>query len=580
MKAETRICQNCKKEFTIEVEDFLFYEKMQVPPPTFCAECRFIRRLLVRNERSLYKRKCDLCGEEKILIFPKDSSYKVYCFDCFFSDRWGGEEFAKDYDFSKPFLEQFQELFKKTPRLGIIKQGLMKNSEYTNRVSDLKNCHLIFASADDENCYYGTDFWNSKDSMDCFNVKRCELCLECIDCSNCSNLKYSQECNSCVDSWFLHNCRNCQNCFGCVNLRNKNYCIYNEQYSKDDYFLKLSEIKTSNRVELEKIQEKIKEFAKNFVVPSMVGYHSVNVSGNWIDNSKNVHNSFNCNKIEEGKNLFGVMESKDVMDYTYWGKSCELMYEVCNIGRQCASVKFSAECWDQLTQSEYCINCFSSSNLFGCIGLRKKSYCIFNKQYTKEEYQELVSMIKKHMNEMPYVDKKGIVYKYGEFFPFGTFPFAYNESIAQSYVPKTKEQATSEGHLWDNLNSKNYAPTILAHDLPENIEAVSDDILSEVIACAHGGKCNQQCTEAFKITENELKMYKRFNLPIPKLCPNCRHYERLVKRQPIKLWYRQCMCEKDGHEHNGRCPVEFETSYSPDRPEIVYCEKCYQREVY
>lgn len=32
--------------------------------------------------------------------------------------------------------------------------------------------------------------------------------------------------------------------------------------------------------------------------------------------------------------------------------------------------------------------------------------------------------------------------------------------------------------------------------------------------------------------------------------------------------------------HNGRpCPNEFETTYSPERKEIVYCEDCYLREV-
>ena len=28
------------------------------------------------------------------------------------------------------------------------------------------------------------------------------------------------------------------------------------------------------------------------------------------------------------------------------------------------------------------------------------------------------------------------------------------------------------------------------------------------------------------------------------------------------------------------CKKEFETSYAPDRPEIVYCESCYNKEVY
>lgn len=38
---ETKTCQNCKTRFTIEPEDFVFYEKIGVPAPTFCPECDF-----------------------------------------------------------------------------------------------------------------------------------------------------------------------------------------------------------------------------------------------------------------------------------------------------------------------------------------------------------------------------------------------------------------------------------------------------------------------------------------------------------------------------------------------------------
>ena len=56
-----RVCQNCKKNFVIEQEDFNFYDRIKVPPPTFCPECRFQRRMAWRNDRTLYKRNCDLC---------------------------------------------------------------------------------------------------------------------------------------------------------------------------------------------------------------------------------------------------------------------------------------------------------------------------------------------------------------------------------------------------------------------------------------------------------------------------------------------------------------------------------------
>jgi hypothetical protein len=308
--------------------------------------------------------------------------------------------------------------------------------------------------------------------------------------------------------------------------------------------------------------------------------HSVNASGNWIENCKNVNGSFNCDKVEDGKYLFGVQQSKDAMDYTYWGNGSELIYESSSIGRQCSSVFFSNESWDQLVRAEYCINCFSSSDLFGCVGLRKKQYCILNKQYTKGKYNILVSKIKEQMKNLPFADNVGRAISYGEFFPSDMLPFAYNETTAQEYFPKTKKEALASGYRWKEPDTKNYIPTVVSNELPTNINLVSDNILNEIIACAHEGNCNQQCTTAFKIVTNELQFYRANNLPLPKLCPNCRHYERLLKRQPIKPWHRSCMCSQSNHIHKGHCENEFETSYAPERSEIVYCEKCYQQEVY
>ena len=93
------------------------------------------------------------------------------------------------------------------------------------------------------------------------------------------------------------------------------------------------------------------------------------------------------------------------------------------------------------------------------------------------------------------------------------------------------------------------------------------------------------------IIPQELEFYRKMNLPLPRLCPNCRHYQRIKQRNPLKLWHRKCMCGgrtsdsgiyKNTIEHfhgNNPCPNEFETTYNPNRSEIVYCEKCYLAEV-
>ena len=151
---------------------------------------------------------------------------------------------------------------------------------------------------------------------------------------------------------------------------------------------------------------------------------------------------------------------------------------------------------------------------------------------------------------------------------------------------------------------------IKTEDLPDNIKDVKDDIVGKVIECANAPRLKSEishqteclkseishtqfsnCTTAFKIIPQELAFYRKMNLPLPRLCPNCRHYERLKQRNPLKLWRRKCMCTGRAcvnslylntveHFHKDKpCPQEFETTYAPDRPEIVYCEECYKQEV-
>ena len=184
-----------------------------------------------------------------------------------------------------------------------------------------------------------------------------------------------------------------------------------------------------------------------------------------------------------------------------------------------------------------------------------------------------------HMNEMPYVDSLGREYKYGSTFPLDMNAFAYNETIAQELFPISREEAEKHGYKWVEPEPKKHTVTLEGKNVPDSILEIDERILKEVIGCAHEGKCAHQCTGAFKITQRELDFYKRFGAPIPQLCPNCRHFERLAIRNPIKLWKRQCMCDKNHSHHTGKCTNEFETSYASDRKEIVYCEQCYNSEV-
>lgn len=575
MQAESKTCQNCKKEFTIEESDFNFYEKMKVPAPTFCHLCRAQRRFAFRNERTLYKRKCDFSGKDIFSMFSEESGIKVYENEIWQSDKWDPKDYAQDYDFSRPFFTQFFELVKKVPfrNLNAI---FTVNSPYVNNISYPRNSYLVFNSKEPEDCMYGHGVNNSKWCLDISHISKCEYCYEGFWLTSCSNSFYSSQCENSFNMMFSKNCVGCQDCFGCVNLRKKSYCIFNVEYSREEYLEKIKSFNLGSYQSIQEIKKEVYDFWMKFPNKFIQGFQNTSVSGNYIEHSKEVYDSF---MIREGQNLHycqylqELPGCKDCWDYSIWGDNAELLYECHASGFGAHNLKFCLFGQEDVHDLEYCIFCTrGSENLFGCVGLRGSKYCILNKQYTKEEYEEMVEKIKKQMDEMPYIDKKGRVYKYGEFFPAELSPFSYNTTMAQEYFPLDEKVAQEEGYVWEKDLERNYKIEVETKDIPDNIADVEDDFINKVIRCEHDGQCNQLCTTAFKVIEDELNFYRKMKLPLPRLCPNCRTFERLQQRTGLKLYNRKCM--------KSSCENEFKTTYSPDRPEIIYCDRCYKEDVF
>lgn len=569
-KNETQNCQNCKKDFIIESEDFKYYEKIKVPAPTFCPECRRQRRFTWRNERSLYKRACDLCHKRIVSTYPANTSFPVFCRECWYGDDWDATTYGKEYDFSRPFFEQLKELFDSVPHLALWQRNVI-NSEYSNMTGESKNVYLsVSVVLGSENIFYSKSIDASSNIFDSYNLKKCENCYENIDGErnyNCQHLSLSR---NCIDSYFLIDCANCSNCFMSSNLRNKKFFIRNQQYSEEEYFEKIKEFDLGSRKERLKLISEFNTLCENAIYKFANNIKTVNSTGNNLLNTKNCHSCFDVYESEDSKHCYRAFILKDCMDFDY-GES-EMTYEYVTGAKNCYNVRFSYSAMENVRDAEYTHSCVSSDNLLACFGIKNKQNVIFNKLYSKEEFNKLREQIIQQMNGVPYVDKKGRVYKYGEFFPTELSPHAYNETVAQDFYPITKMEAKDKGYEWHDPEEKNYTITVPYDKIPDDINEVENGILTETLECEHEMDCNHQCLLVFRIHPDELQFYKKNNIPLPNKCPNCRYYERFAQIPPPKLWHRKCM--KEG------CNNEFETSYAPERPEKVYCESCYNKEVY
>ncbi len=585
--SETKVCQSCQITFEIDAQDFQFYEKMEVPPPTWCPQCRAVRRMSFWNEHELFRKKEANEGREIFSTYPEEAAIKIYDHDYWWSDKWDPFLYGKDYDFSRSFFEQYREMIMKMPWPSRSIRGLV-NSDYCNQVSYLKNCYLCFNGNYGEDCLYGSGFQQMKISVDFYWSMTSELSYELSFCDGMYHCFFSVHSGDCRDSWFLMDCVDCSDCFGCIGLRHKQYYIFNVPYTKEEYAKKIKEFNLVSHDALARIKKVVYDFWLKFPRKYMHGVRNENVSGDYIYSSRN------CKHVFQGSGMDNVRYSqnmgsgiKDSYDYTNWGETVEHIYESVSVGDQCTDIRFSFDCWPGCENIEYCISCHSSANLFGCFGLKKKQYCILNKQYTKEEYEHLREKIIPQMQEIPYVDERGRTYRYGEFFPPAFSPLAYNETVAMDYFPLTKGEANEKGYAWRDSHPRGYRVTIGAEKLSDRIADVAEEITKELIGCA-------SCKRAYRILPRELEFYKRFALPLPRLCPGCRSRDRLKWRNPIIWQSRNCMCagkasDKEtyvntatahaSHDLSAHCPNTFETSYAPDRPEIVYCEQCYQAEV-
>lgn len=514
-----------------------------IPPSKLSIQQREQRRLAYRNERNLYKHESALSQEEIVSFYHPTSPLKIYSHDEWWADDWDPMKYGLDFDFGRGFFEQFYEMQLEVPRPPLV-NNKAHNSPYCNFADSSKNCHLITSGNQNEECYYDFFLVKCNSCVDSLWVINCELCYQCVDCQGCYNVRYAQECDGCVDCSFVHGCRSCNNCILCVNLRGKKYHVLNKPVSKEEYDKVMAEIH-GDHMKYQRMLEQFEKLKQEFPVRKAANFvKSENVSGDNIFQSRNIHLGFDIYTSEDCAYIHDGLNGKDCQDICFFD-GVELCYESTSLIGY--GYRFTNACRDSVDLF-YCDNCHGCKNCFGCVGLRKKEYCIFNKQYSREEYEQLCGRIIDHMSTLG---------EWGEFFPTKYSLFAYNETLAQDYFPLTKEQALEYGWKWLAEDPSEFKPQSIV--LPNNISEVKNSIVGETLACEVTGK-------NYQIISQELDFYRKMGLPLPRKHPDTRTQERLTLRTGRVL--RNTVC--------GKCGIAVKTPRSCE----VLCEECYLGEVY
>lgn len=540
----------------------MFYEKMKVPPPTWCPECRLQRRLCFLNFIHLYKRACGLCKRDFIAGYHPDAPVVVYCPECWWSDKWDPRDYGQEYDFSQPFFAQFKEFLQKVPIIGIaVDLAAALNSPYNNYAGQIRNCYLLSQTDEVEDSAYGVYVFRSKDVYDSSLVQQCNTCYDSMNIFKVSggtglrNQVY--ESAFCA---FLRDSHNCEYCFASANVENKKYYIFNRPYTREEYFTEIKKWDLGSYREYQRIKHLAEQHWKKYPPKVRFEEFSTDCTGNYVFSSKNCRDCYEVTRCEDSRYLYMVRDVRDSYDISTWGE-IERCYEGI-VGRNAANVRFGVLCAEGAFDTEYSVLTHrGAANNFGCVSMRN-SYCILNKQYPPEEYRALTEKIRQQMMEMPYTDSQGRVYRYGEFFPPELSPHPYNISVAQNRFPLSKKEAEQEGFCWIDTEEVHYRIDRDAADIPDHIRDAPDQILQEVIRC-------EKCARGYKIIPQELAFLRERSLPLPRRCPFCRINEKL------DMWMSELRSIKGAC---ARCGTDVEYP-SLHHGQKILCKNCYRDEV-
>jgi len=399
----------------------------------------------------------------------------------------------KEYDSTVSFFNQFEELKRSVPHISRMEIGTCENTEYVWTVKNSKNVYLSNTVI---SCEEVMESYHVKYSSKVYNSvlvrENCHSIYNSYAVITSSFIFYSKNIENSSNIWFSQWMTGCTECVACSWLTNQQYCIQNKQYSEEEYF------------HIKKILLSQKE---NFALR-----YGVLENKTFITSCENNENTFNALGVKNSRNVYFAGNKKwasDYYDVYSWWMSNDF-YWVCN----CWWASENIYCSTSIAHSHslyYCAEMNGCSFCLWCVWLKNKSYCILNKQYTKEERHQKVDEIFWKMEEE---------WVLGDFLPWGINPFYFNDTAAYLIDDSfTKEEVEELWYLWRDEKIK--------VDIPEGMDVVSSNDLNQFESATNHWErqvtpnilkkvIQDEAWNYYRIIPMEYKFLKKHGLPLPR----------------------------------------------------------------
>ncbi len=424
----SRQCALTGEAWELTAEELAWCRKFSVPPSTMSPLTRLKLLTSFFVGYQWWNNKDAQTGKPMITSSHPGSGVKVIDDAAWFSQDFSSIcrddhpkqsvlETIHDLQMNIPFTA-FRNLVPPINSISTISAG-DENSFFMNACKS-KNSFFSVNAADTE---HSAEVYQSRNISDSYNV----LFSERIH-----NGRYIQHARDCLNVQFLFDCRNCEDCFMATNKRNKRFVFKNEQLTQAEYRQRLSTIDFTSRATVKGLK---KEFAaliqKDGVWPENFNESAIDSSGEYLTRTTNCQQCyFNSDCRDQFWCGYGNFDGSEGNAFTvaWFGSSNSYLSST---GSRSSSIKFSFLSV-QSQNLEYSIHCYNCEDCFGCVGLQRKRFCIFNKQYSEEAYWQKLDEIKTRMLEHG---------EYGEFLPARFSPTRFLDSgAALFYLADTDDE--------------------------------------------------------------------------------------------------------------------------------------------
>ncbi|MEK7665374.1 MAG: hypothetical protein AAB337_00655 [Patescibacteria group bacterium] len=498
-----RTCALTGQTWEMTDEEIGWYKKFNVPPSKLAPITRLRQLSGFASGVSIWWKAHAITGKPILSFVHPDNPFHVIT-----DKEWFGNDYVNGYRWNSSdlFFDQFRKLALSIPVGALRDDGSNINCIGVDLIG-AQDCYMAFGCGDAKRLMYGymsgtdsedcVDFVNSGRSRECFSVNLSTVLFACT---------YAFNSHASLHCTFIFDCRDCEFCFGATNKRHKKYLWFNEQLTKEEWQERRANVDLSrwsvNEEYLARFNILMAEAVwpehDNEAVEESTGQNLIKCTRCqtcwWVIESTDLYSCWACLKQETA--AFCV--------WTGWGSDCYQSVDLVNA----QNAKFCVRVWRSINV-EYSMDCYECQNCFGCFGLRHKQFCIFNNQFSEQEYWFKLDEIKCAMLE------RG---EYGMFFSGDFSQNGFQFSMGKMYFEYTPEEYTAFG-------APHFDPTRGAVIMPKSIDPegtilISEipDALEEIDPATFVGKAihDPVLKRNFSVTPQEFDFYKAHQLPFPR----------------------------------------------------------------